>query len=210
MDRYHKLDADAVRLFQSVQLRLEEGYDPAAAAQIRHILSAAVKNCAISDHDIAELQSLLMHARPKQRDSAGKSGEEDDPWDSRDEELLAQQKRFRDRLRELEKNGERMFRQMTLSDPERRKLKSFLRRLQGNCQERARSRFKCIKFQKADPKNLPIKGGGYQTITNGGFKAGAVKNVSANKANYVSKARSMGARMPCRRAWPSEKRSRPH
>lgn len=48
-------------------------------------------------------------------------------------------------------------------------------------------------FQKADPKNLPRKGGGYQTITNGGFKTGAVKNVSADKANYVSKAKSMGA-----------------
>lgn len=48
-------------------------------------------------------------------------------------------------------------------------------------------------FQKADPKNLPRKGGGYQTITNGGFKTGAVKNVSANKVNYASKAKSMGA-----------------
>ena len=48
-------------------------------------------------------------------------------------------------------------------------------------------------FQKADPKNLPRKGGSYQTITNGGFKTGAVKNVTANKANYASKAKSMSA-----------------
>lgn len=46
-------------------------------------------------------------------------------------------------------------------------------------------------FQKADPKNLPRKGGGYQTITNGGFKTGAVKNVSANKATYASKTKSV-------------------
>lgn len=143
MNRYHKLDAGAVCLFQSVQLRLEEDYDPAIAAQIRHILSAAVQNCVISDHDIAELQSLLMQTRPKQKKYAGKSDEEDNHWDSRDEELLAQQKRSRDRLQELEKSGERMFRQMTLyNDPERRKLKSFLGRLQENQQKRARFRFK--------------------------------------------------------------------
>lgn len=143
MNRYYKLDADAVCLFQSVQLRLDEDYDPTVSMQIRHILSTAVNNCAISDHDIVELQSLLMQTRQKRKDSAGRSGEENDHWDSRDEDFLAQQKRSCDRLCELEKSGERMFRQMILySDPERKKLKSFLGRLQGNRQERARPRFK--------------------------------------------------------------------
>lgn len=143
MNRYHKLDAGAVCLFQSVQLRLDEDYDPAVAAQIRHILSAAVQNCAISDRDIVELQNLLMQTRPKQRPPAGRSGEEDNTWDSRDEDLLAQQKRSRNRLHALEKSGERMFRQMALyNDPERRKLKSFLERLQENQKKRTRSRFK--------------------------------------------------------------------
>ena len=31
-------------------------------------------------------------------------------------------------------------------------------------------------FQKADPKGLPRKGKGMQTITNGGYKTGAIKN----------------------------------
>ena len=143
MNRCHKLDADAVRLFQSVQLRLEEDYTPVVAVQIRHILFTAVKNGAISDHDIADLQRLLMQTRSKRRDSVRKSDEEDAPWDSRDEDFSVQQKRSRDRLYELERSGERMFRQMALySDPERRKLKSLLEHLQGNRQKKARSRFK--------------------------------------------------------------------
>lgn len=43
-------------------------------------------------------------------------------------------------------------------------------------------------FQKADPANLPRKGGGMQTLTDGGFKKGAVKRIkNSNKPSYKQK-----------------------
>ncbi len=49
-------------------------------------------------------------------------------------------------------------------------------------------------FQKADPKGLPRKGGGMQTITNGGYKSGAIKNSRTLRApSYRQKAAKMTA-----------------
>lgn len=54
-------------------------------------------------------------------------------------------------------------------------------------------------FQKADPKGLPRKGGGMQTITNGGYRTGAVKNVMSKSAQSrlanVQKAKSFSLKM---------------
>ena len=47
-------------------------------------------------------------------------------------------------------------------------------------------------FQKADPKGMPRKGGGMQTITNGGYKSGAIKNSRTLRApSYRQKAAAM-------------------
>ena len=47
-------------------------------------------------------------------------------------------------------------------------------------------------FQKADPKGMPRKGGGMQTITNGGYKNGAIKNSRTLRApSYKQKAAAM-------------------
>lgn len=49
-------------------------------------------------------------------------------------------------------------------------------------------------FQKNDPNHLPRRGGAYQTVTDGGYKANAIQTIpSRKKTNYADKAKAVNS-----------------